>query len=114
MWAMKLAVFSRPAIEGLSSGQEALNRRAAEIAASVLAMLLAGCASSPAQRELHGEGLGSTWKVTLASGQRIDVPTVKRGIQQQVDEVANQLSRWDATSALSMLNAAEDSDWHPL
>jgi thiamine biosynthesis lipoprotein len=71
-----------------------------------------GCSSIGTVRELSGDGLGSTWKVKVAAADHLDVRAVRRGIQQQVDEVGHQISRWDVSSNLSALNAAVDDDWH--
>jgi thiamine biosynthesis lipoprotein len=65
-------------------------------------------------RELHGEGLGSTWSVKLAGPVPRDLSDVQRGVQERVDTIAHQLSRWDSDSALSLLNASPSSDWQSL
>jgi thiamine biosynthesis lipoprotein len=93
--------------------QRPLARRA-QIAALLFVALLAGCASTAPLHQLQGAALGSTWSVKIAGAPGIDSAAVHRGIQQQIDEVENQLSRWNSTSALSILNAATDSDWQPL
>jgi thiamine biosynthesis lipoprotein len=86
--------------------------RHALIAAPLLAALLAGCASTSSVRELRGDGLGSTWRVKIADAPHLDLQAVRLGIQQQIDEVSHQISRWDHASSLSALNAANDNEWH--
>jgi FAD:protein FMN transferase len=88
--------------------------RRAPIAAPLFAVFLASCASTGVARELQGEGLGSTWKVTLADRGSLDPQSLQHGIQQQIDTVTHQLSRWDSTSTLSTLNTAPDDAWHTL
>lgn len=82
--------------------------------AALAAALLAGCASTPPVHELTGEGLGSTWSVKIAGAAELDVPALRQGVQQQIDEVARQLSRWDSASSLSTLNARDDAEWFSL
>lgn len=73
-----------------------------------------GCISAAHGRELQGEGLGSTWKVTIADKPSLDADAIQRGIQQRIDNVTHQLSRWDGKSSLSVLNAATTDEWQPL
>ena len=77
-------------------------------------IFIAGCATVRDPRELHGEGLGSTWSVKIAGDMPLDLPTVQRGIQAQIDKVTQQLSRWDSRSALSELNHSRDEHWQTL
>jgi thiamine biosynthesis lipoprotein len=83
---------------------------------AVLASLavVSSCASLSSPRELHGEGLGSTWSVTLAGPMPRDLGTIGRGVQERLDSLARQLSRWDPTSALSQINASPGEDWQSL
>jgi FAD:protein FMN transferase len=85
------------------------------IAAPLCAAFLASCASIAHARELRGEGLGSSWKVSIADQPAPrNASTLQNNIQQQIDNITHQLSRWDSTSALSKLNAAPGEDWHPV
>ncbi|MEP7244173.1 MAG: FAD:protein FMN transferase [Gammaproteobacteria bacterium] len=84
------------------------------LAALTAAFQLSGCASRGQPLELHGEGLGSTWSVKIAGPVQLDLPTVQHGIQQQIDNAAHQLSRWDPSSRLSLLNASPSEDWQTL
>lgn len=86
--------------------------RLAPIAALLFAALLASCASTTTARELHGDGLGSTWTVKIADPPRLHAAEIQRGIQQRIDNVAREISRWDSSSALSAWNAAPDNEWH--
>jgi thiamine biosynthesis lipoprotein len=88
--------------------------RLAPIAAPFFAALLAIAASTATARELHGDGLGSTWTVKLADPPRINPAAIQREIQQRIDAVAHDISRWQSASALTALNAATDTDWHPI
>jgi thiamine biosynthesis lipoprotein len=91
----------------------ALNGRAAR-RALLFAALLAIFATTANCRDLQGEGLGSTWKVTIADRASVAPAALNRGIQQQIDSVTHQLSRWDKTSSLNVLNATPDDEWHAL
>lgn len=83
--------------------------------AMLLAMaFVSGCASLSPARELHGDGLGSTWSVKLAGPLPRDLNAVQRGVQNRIDALAHQLSRWDSASALSLLNASPSEDWQTL
>jgi FAD:protein FMN transferase len=88
--------------------------RRTPIAAPLFAALLASCALAAHARNLQGEGLGSTWKVTLPDRAPLDAQALQRGIQQRIDNVTHQLSRWDRTSSLSAVNAATTDEWQPL
>lgn len=81
---------------------------------AVLASAFVTCASAASAHVLHGEGVGSTWTVTIADPPRLDSGTIQRGIQAQIDAVAHELSRWDSGSTLSALNAAANDEWHPI
>lgn len=43
-----------------------------------------------------------------------DLSTIQRGVRERVETIAHQLSRWDETSALSVLNASPDENWQSL
>jgi thiamine biosynthesis lipoprotein len=64
--------------------------------------------------QAQGEGLGSTWKVTIVDRPAVDAATLEQGIQERIDILTHQLSRWDPKSTLSELNASNDETWHPL
>jgi thiamine biosynthesis lipoprotein len=83
-------------------------------AAPLFAAVLAIGASTVPARELHGDGLGSTWTVKIADPPRLDPAELQRGIQQRIDAVAHDLSRWDNSSALSALNAATNDNWYAI
>jgi FAD:protein FMN transferase len=76
--------------------------------------VLSGCASLVSPQELQGEGLGSTWSVKLAGPIPGDPGAIQRGIQERVDTIARQLSRWDSASALSEVNASPSEEWQSL
>ena len=63
---------------------------------------------------MHGEGLGSTWSVKLAGPLPADLSAIQHGVQERIETIAHQLSRWDATSNLSLLNASPNEDWQSL
>ncbi len=75
---------------------------------------LGGCATTAQPTVLQGAGLGATWSVKLAVSPALSAEEIKAGVQQRVDEVARQLSRWDAQSSLSTLNASTTQDWQTL
>jgi thiamine biosynthesis lipoprotein len=102
----------------MKSTQAARPRRPAAqpalITAPFFAAVLAIAASTSTARELHGDGLGSTWTVKIAAPPRLAPADIQREIQQRIDAVAHDISRWDNTSALSALNAATDNDWRAI
>ena len=74
--------------------------------------IVAACATTPQPAAvLHGEGLGSTWSVKLGEPSPVDLAKVQLGIQASVDDVAHDVSRWEATSSLNAMNASLSSDW---
>ena len=77
-------------------------------------LALAGCATTSQPIVLNGEGLGATWSVKLAEPPAHSNEEIRTGVQQRVDEVARQLSRWDAQSSLGQLNNSKTQDWQPL
>lgn len=98
------------AVSGCVVRARAVSRRTV-FATALVGWALAGCATTPSPTVLRGEGLGSTWSVTLGAPPPVDVATLQRGIQARVDEVAQHMSRWVPTSDLSALNASSVDDW---
>lgn len=82
-------------------------------AISVLAAI-PGCASTQQPVALSGEGLGATWSVKITGPLAQDEASIQRGIRARIDEVERNLSRWDSSSSVSLLNAATESDWQPV
>jgi len=81
-------------------------------AATGLLFVIAACATTPQPAAvLRGEGLGSTWSVKLGEPSPVDLAKVQVGIQASVDDVAHDLSRWEATSSLNAMNASRSNDW---
>ena len=81
-------------------------------AATGLLFVIAACATTPQPAAvLRGEGLGSTWSVKLGEPAPVDLAKVQLGIQASVDDVAHDLSRWEATSSLNAMNASRSNDW---
>jgi thiamine biosynthesis lipoprotein ApbE len=73
---------------------------AARAGTYAILLALGGCATTAQPTVLQGAGLGATWSVKLAVSPALSAEEIKAGVQ-QVDEVARQLSRWDAQSSLS-------------
>jgi thiamine biosynthesis lipoprotein len=90
--------------------------RAAPAAAPLFAAFLAFTANATSSnaREFHGNGLGSTWRVTLVDRPSVDAITLEKGIQARIDTLTQQLSRWNPNSTLSQLNASPNDTWQPL
>ncbi len=81
------------------------------LAALAVLVAVAGCATAPPLLVLQGEGLGATWSVKIAGDAPRDRVALRRGIQARVDAVSHSLSRWDASSSLSEMNAAATGGW---
>lgn len=63
----------------------------------------------PAQAQLHdlrGLSMGTSWSVRLAAPASVDLLSLQRGLQQQLDEVVAQMSHWEADSDLGRYNRA--------
>jgi FAD:protein FMN transferase len=75
---------------------------------------VSGCASLGSPQEMRGEGLGSSWSVKIAGPVAGDLGVLQQSVQERVETIARQLSRWDATSALSQINASPSEDWQTL
>lgn len=55
------------------------------------------------------------WSVKLGAPVPADeLATLQRGIQSRVDDVARHMSRWDASSELSVLNASSTDEWQQI
>jgi thiamine biosynthesis lipoprotein len=52
--------------------------------------------------------------VKLAGPLPTDLHPIERGIQERIETIAHQLSRWETSSALSVLNASPSEDWQSL
>lgn len=67
--------------------------------------------SEPVRHALHGPTMGTSWQATCYADHGIDPLALRAGLQAAVDEVDDQMSTWQPTSALMRLNAAPVGDW---
>ena len=67
--------------------------------------------SEPVRHALHGPTMGTSWQATCYADHGIDPLALRAALQAAVDEVDDQMSTWQSTSALMRLNAAPVDDW---
>jgi thiamine biosynthesis lipoprotein len=63
---------------------------------------------------LHGATMGTTWSLSCAADEHLDVAALQLAVQASLDDVVAQMSTWDAASDLSRFNAVEAGTWTPL
>jgi len=63
---------------------------------------------------LHGNTMGTSWSVKLATRATRPLADVQQAIEQQLDLVIAQMSTWEADSNLSRYNRAPAGSWHEL
>src|SRR5690606_12075555 len=63
---------------------------------------------------LHGETMGTRWRVCLAAGARVPLPPLHDAVQATIDRVVAQMSTWEADSDISRYNRAEAGSWQAL
>lgn len=77
----------------------------------VITLLAAAACTSLGRHYLSGDGLGAQWSVTIAGELPHARSIIQQGVQQRIDEVSGELSRWHAGSSLNALNASASAGW---
>ena len=74
-------------------------------------LLTAGCSSEPAQIELQGQTMGTTWTVRVAGVPAAERARLQPLLETRLEELTRHLSHYDPQSEVSAFNQQNDTAW---
>ena len=63
---------------------------------------------------LHGDTMGTRWRVCVAADARLALPPLHDAVQATLDRIVAQMSTWEAASDISRYNRAAAGSWQAL
>jgi thiamine biosynthesis lipoprotein len=91
-----------------------LNLSASRLCASItLVILFTGCTEPPAELQLAGATMGTTWTVRVADCETANCGSLDAAFTERLQELTGRLSHYEPASELSRFNDHAGTDWFP-